>query len=93
MILSVRGDAMKKPWKRTVMNWMFLDTYLHMHRNEELRLENCRRILEYHDLRVRLQTKDFIIEIWGKNLRVYDYSDNSVIVKGEISSVHLQETR
>lgn len=84
---------MRKYWKRTVMSWMYLDTYLHMHGNEELRLENCRKILEYNDICVRVQTRDMTVTVWGTGLRVYDYNDNSVLIHGKITAVELAEKR
>ncbi len=84
---------MRKGWKRTMMSWMYLDTYLHLHSNRELRVENCRRILEYNDVLVRLRTRDLTIGIWGTGLRVFDYNDNSVLVSGNITSLRLEEGR
>ena len=80
-------------WKREMMGWMYLDSYLHLHGNRQLRLENCRRVLECNELRVRLETRDLTVEIWGTGLRVFDYSDNSVLVRGKISSVQLSERK
>ena len=80
-------------WKREMMGWMYLDSYLHLHGNRQLRLENCRRVLECNELRVRLETRDLTVEIWGTALRVFDYSDNSVLVRGKISTVQLSERR
>lgn len=84
---------MGKGLKRTVQGWVYLDTYLHLHGNEQLKLENCRRILEYNDILVRLQTLDMVIEIWGTGLRVFDYNDSSVLVTGKISAIQLTEKR
>jgi len=74
-----------------VTGWVYLDTYLHLHGNERLKVENCRRILEYNEVLVRLQTIDMMIEIWGTGLRVFDYNDSSVTVTGKISSLNLTE--
>lgn len=82
---------MPKKFRLAVNGWVYLDTYLHLHGNRRLRIENCRRIIEYNEVLVRLQTLDMIIEIWGKDLRVSDYNDSSVIVTGKISSVNLTE--
>ncbi|MBR1553978.1 MAG: YabP/YqfC family sporulation protein [Oscillospiraceae bacterium] len=82
---------MPKKLKSAVNGWVYLDTYLHLHGNRRLRVENCRRILEYNEVLVRLQTFDMTVEIWGTGLRVFDYSDSSVIVTGKISSVNLTE--
>ena len=78
-------------WKREVMGWMYLDSYLHLHGRRQLRLENCRRVLECNALRVRLETRDLTVEIWGTGLRVFDYNDNSVLVRGKISTIQLAE--
>ncbi len=84
---------MAKRWNRVVNGWLYLETSLHLLGNEELRIENCIRILEYNDVLVRVQTRDMTIEIWGNRLRVYDYNDASVIIKGSISSLSLTEKR
>ena len=82
---------MRKKFKRTVQGWMWLDTYMHLHGNQQLRIENCRKILEYNEVLVRLQTLDMMIEIWGTNLRVFDYNDSSVMITGKITSLNLTE--
>ncbi len=82
---------MRKKFTPAFPGWVYLDTYLHLHGNQRLRVENCRRILEYNDVLVRLQTVDMIVEIWGSRLRVADYNDSSVIVTGKISSLNLTE--
>ncbi len=84
---------MAKRWNKVVNGWLYLETSLHLLGNEELRIENCIRILEYNDVLVRVQTRDMTIEIWGTRLRVYDYNDASIIVKGKISSLSLSEKR
>ena len=84
---------MRKKFNPPVYGWVYLDTYLHLHGNEQLRVENCRRILEYNEVLVRLQTLDMIVEIWGTGLRVFDYNDSSVTVTGKISSLNLTEKR
>ncbi|MBR1529276.1 MAG: YabP/YqfC family sporulation protein [Oscillospiraceae bacterium] len=82
---------MRKKFSPSVTGWVYLDTYLHLHGNEQLKIENCRRILEYNEVLVRLQTLDMTIEIWGTGLRVFDYNDSSVTVTGKISSLNLTE--
>lgn len=84
---------MRKRLQRTMMSWMYLDTYVHLHGNRELRVENVRRILEYDDVCVRLRTRDMAVTIWGTGLRVFDYSDGSMLVTGRITGIELNETR
>lgn len=84
---------METHWKRTLRSWVYLETYLHLQGNHELRVENCMKILEYNEALVRLQTRDMIVEIWGTNLRVFDFNDSSVIVRGTVQSIQLHEKR
>ncbi len=84
---------MTKRLRRIFQSLVYLDTYLQLHGNRELRVENCMRILEYHDVLVRLRTRDMELEIWGTGLRVFDYHDSSVLVRGKISSMSMRETR
>lgn len=84
---------LKRHWKHTVRSLVYLETYLNLCGNRELRVENCMKILEYNDVLVRLQTRDMVIEIWGTSLRVSDYNDSSVLVRGTISSLQLHEKR
>ena len=85
--------VLEKRWKRTLRSWVYLETYLHLCGNRELRVENCTKILEYNDVLVRLQTRDMVVEIWGTDLRVFDYNDSSVIVRGSVTSIQLAEQR
>ena len=84
---------MRKRFQRIMMSWMYLDTYLHLHGNRELRVEIVRRILEYDDVCVRLRTRDMTVTVWGTQLRVSDYNDSSMLVTGRITGIELSETR
>ena len=80
-------------WKREFMNWMYLGSFVHLNGNREVRVENCRRVLEYDEVRVRIATRELIVNIWGTGLRVFDYNDNNVLVRGKIASVQLSDRR
>ena len=80
-------------WKREVMNWMNLGEFVHLCGNREVRIENCRRVLELDDVRVRLCTGELVVEVWGTGLRVFDFNNSSILVRGKIASVHLHERR
>ncbi len=82
---------MRRKLRPVVQGWVYLDTYVHLHGNRELRVENCIRILEYNEVLVRLRTRDMTVEIWGSGLRVDDFNDSSVSVRGRISSISLEE--
>lgn len=66
-----------------------LQTYLQMNGNREIYLENCRRILEYNDIRIVVQTTDLILEIWGRDLQADSRSPESLLIRGEIQSMTL----
>lgn len=58
--------------------------------NTYLEVENCRRIMEYNDIYLKVKTASgLIIEIWGANLRLSDYNTQGIAVRGKISSVEL----
>lgn len=80
-----------KGWKAAAQRLLFQDTYLYLRGGSELRVENCRRILEYNEVLVRLRTADMTVEVWGEGLRVFDYNEKSVLVRGKISSIRLAE--
>ena len=65
--------------------WM--QTYLQMRGNQELYIENCRRILEYNDIRIVVQTTELRIEIWGTQLLADSRSPDCLTIIGEIQSV------
>lgn len=50
-------------------------------------LENCRRVIEYNDIRIVVELTDMQLHIWGNNLRVDCCSTDTLIVYGEIQSV------
>lgn len=64
-----------------------LQTYLQISSNREIYLENCRRILEYNDIRIVVETTDLRLEIWGKNLQADSRSPESLQIHGEIQSM------
>lgn len=65
----------------------YFNTIVQIFSNKELRLENCRRILEYNDIRIVVQTTDLTLQIWGKNLYADTCSSDGLLVKGEIQSI------
>ncbi len=64
-----------------------MQTYLQMRGNAELYLENCRRILEYNDIRIVVQTTELQLEIWGHALQADSRSADCLVIIGEIESI------
>ena len=54
------------------------ETYLQLTGNREIYLENCRRILEYNDIRIVVQTAELVLEIWGSDLQADSRSPESI---------------
>ena len=52
-------------------------------------LENCRRILEYNDIRIVVQTAELVLEIWGSDLQADSRSPESLVIHGQIQSITL----
>lgn len=77
------GNRMAETGRRILC----LQTYLQMSGNREIYLENCRRILEYNDIRIVVQTTDMTLEIWGKDLQADSRSPESLLIHGEIQSM------
>ncbi len=50
-------------------------------------LENCRRILEYNDIRIAVQLSDSQLHIWGSQLLADCYEPSTLVVYGNIQSL------
>ena len=59
-----------------------LETYLQL-------TGNCRRILEYNDIRIVVQTAELVLEIWGSDLQADSRSPESLVIHGQIQSITL----
>ena len=66
-----------------------LETYLQLTGNREIYLENRRRILEYNDIRIVVQTAELVLEIWGSDLQADSRSPESLVIHGQIQSITL----
>ncbi|MFR3811714.1 MAG: YabP/YqfC family sporulation protein [Ruminococcus callidus] len=53
--------------------------------------ENCRRILEYNDIRIVVQTAELVLEIWGSDLQADSRSPESLVIHGQINLSHLHQ--
>lgn len=57
--------------------------------NKELSIQNFKGIIEYDTKIIRLNTKDFMIKIWGENLNIKNINDEDITVNGKISGIEL----
>lgn len=55
-----------------------------------LEVENCRRIMEYNDIYLKVKAGNgLIIEVWGIGLRLSDYNTTGIAVRGHINTIEL----
>lgn len=69
----------------------YLTPLIHMDGNREMLIENCRRIEEYSDVFMRLISGKLCINIWGNNLRAYDFNKDGLMISGKISQIEFTE--
>lgn len=65
----------------------YLDTNISITDNTEVIVENCKKILEYNDILIKIATSTLTFQIWGKDLVIKNYEDKGLIIKGVISSI------
>ena len=56
-------------------------------------IEGCRQILECSEVLARVSTRQFIVEVWGKDLKMNCFNNSSVSVIGTVSSVGLERIK
>ncbi len=69
----------------------FMNPGMHIESNRELLIENCRRIEEYNEVFMRLISGNLCIQIWGTNLKAYDFKTKGLIVRGKITQIEFIE--
>lgn len=66
---------------------IYMNTIIHIKDNNTIELENCRCIMEYNDIFIKVKTANLIVQVWGKNLMAHDYNKDGITITGEILSV------
>lgn len=69
---------------------LYINTFMALSDNTHMEIENCRKILEYNDIYVKIQTSTLTISIWGKNIRISDYNNDGIVVDGIFSSIEFE---
>jgi sporulation protein YqfC len=69
---------------------LYLNTNINITDNTRIEIENCKRIIEYNDIFIRLKTSTVTVQIWGENLSVSDYNRAGVVIDGKITSVEFE---
>lgn len=78
-------------WQDYARKKLYLNTNLLITDNNVLEIENCKKVLEYNDIYLKLKTSNMILEIWGSGLNISDYNTDGIIVKGIIKSIEFMK--
>ena len=57
----------------------------------EVSVDKCRKILLYETNEIKLRVKDFTVRICGEGLTMKTYFSNTIVIKGIINSLFLDE--
>lgn len=68
---------------------LYLNTIIQISDNKEVIIENCKKIIEYNDIFLKVKTRNMIVQVWGHNLKINDYNTGGIIIKGIIESIEL----
>jgi len=74
-------------------DFLFLNPTMHFIGNKELYIENCKRIEEYNEVFIRLKASGMYIQIWGSQLKAFDFKTNGLIIRGKIEQIEMQEIK
>lgn len=72
---------------------LYLSTGMHLSGNNELIIDNCRRIEEYNEVYMRIVSGNLTVDIRGNGLRAYDFSTGGLVIRGCIEQIGLTERR
>ncbi len=78
---------------KLVKNKVYLNTYMALTDNTHMEIENCKKILEYNDVYIKLRTATLTVCIWGQDLRISDYNTDGIVIDGKFSSVEFEQER
>lgn len=88
------NGKLKSRYSRIVSKFVrdkaYLNTYMALTDNTHMEIENCKKILEYNDVRVKIRTATLIVSIWGSGLSISDYNTDGIVVNGSFSSVEFE---
>ncbi len=77
-------------FEKSVLSTVDMNSCVVIKACKEVKIENCKRILECNEVLVRIKTSDCDISVWGEGLKLECYNENIITVFGEISSVEFE---
>lgn len=66
-----------------------LGSYVTVTDNRSVLVENCKQICECNDIMAKVSAGDYFVEIWGTDLKMSNYTQDSVEINGVIDSIKL----
>lgn len=69
---------------------LYFNTYMNLTDNTHIEIENCKRILDYSDVYLRIRTSTLTICIYGENLNISDYNTDGMLIDGKFSSIEFE---
>ena len=69
---------------------LYFNTYMCLTDNTHIEIENCKRILDYSDVHIKLKTSTLTLCIYGENLNISDYNTDGIIVNGKFSNIEFE---
>ena len=85
---------MNKRYSSTVAKFikekLYCNTYINLMDNTHMEIENCKKILDYNELYVKIKTSTVTICIYGENLNISDYNTDGIIIDGKFTNVEFE---
>ncbi|MBR3282775.1 MAG: YabP/YqfC family sporulation protein [Ruminococcus sp.] len=69
----------------------YLEPQIYFDCNNEMLIENCRKIEEYNEIFMQISSGRLCIRIWGEGLSASDFRAGGLIIRGKISKVEFSE--
>ncbi|MEG0615558.1 MAG: YabP/YqfC family sporulation protein [Oscillospiraceae bacterium] len=74
---------------QTTQKALYMNTNVVITDNKCVEIDNCKKILEYDNIYIKIQTVNMIIEVWGSDLSIENFSTDGIAVNGKINNVEL----
>ena len=66
-----------------------LGSYVTIENDRSVLVENCRQICECRDIMAKVCAGDYFIEVWGNDLKMSEYTQDSVYIYGKVESIKI----
>lgn len=75
--------------KENIKKYTFSDSFVTVSGSKEVLIENVSGVYECNEIMARVRASSNEIIIWGENLKLRGYTNNSVTIYGNITSVEI----